>query len=372
MNSQWWNLPSSYQFVSDITADIKQGKNVVCFLPKHLPENNIKHRICEDMQEYCRIDPLNIDNWGLEPIELLFEEYLDHNDDIQYDLKSLINSEGFQEKIIYVESLPQKSWEKWIKFLDKYEKLCREIPLKQRTIFCFILEGLNPEKNSPQEEVALSIHKWTNIIKYRDKLLFASYCFEGSSIPLYLLDLAISVTVKVADWDYELYMMLSDLRIEEILSPEHILEEMNNNRNWKSDYLLLDENSRWAEGMLDHGSTHSALLLYSQKDNLNKLIWSGELMILFPFIEEKKIIILERYKSVIEKIKTKQDNELIEIKDLHNYVKHNSSMFNNKNLEKMVQIFRNMRNKLAHLEKVELKHLLAIEFEKAESIINEL
>ncbi len=372
MTSQWWNLPSVYQFVSSITADIKQGKNVVCFLPKYLPENNIRHRICDEMQDYCKTELLDVENLELEPIEILFEEYVEYNDSKQYNIQSLINNENFQEKIIYIEFNSTKQWSKWIKFLEKYEKLCREINTKQRTVFCIVLTGINPINNTPKSEVALSIHKWDNIIKFRDKLLFASYCFEGSNISPHLLDLAISVTVKIADWDYELYLLLSDLSIEDILSPEQTLEELNLERNWVSEYVLLDEDSGWAEGMFNDNSIHSALLLYQQQINLNKLIWSGELMILFPFIEEKKIIILERYKNVIEKINTKEDNELIEIKDLHNYIKHNPSMFNNQNLEKMVRIFRMMRNKLAHLEKVDIQHLLSVEFKTAESIIKKL
>jgi hypothetical protein len=311
-----------------------------------------------------------------DPLYNLYDKYIDCSPDEFRNIDNLANHEQFQGKCIWVSGIETKAiWKKWSDFITKYESSLRAIDSYDRTVFCIKLTG-ELALELPNEDVCLSIHKWENAIQAIDMLFFATQCFENSLIDKRYLELAIFISTKIANWDYDLYLRLANESLENILNPENLLMDFASERGWGKDDIAYTIEEKWVKGQYNSGLTHASLLRLDDNFQvyIDKLVWSAELHILFPLIEEVRIRIIDKYKSVLELQKDRKNHVYeIEMGFLNKILRENPELFNNNyQLIHLTKYLKEMRHSLAHLSKVKEEHLLSNEFKNIDNILDNL
>ena len=369
----WWDLPGSKSFSMGIVDDLQDGKNVIMCFPEHVPFGE-KKDIHDKLYNLMEWHEFSI-NPDIEPLYDLYDKYVDSSPDEFRNINNLAENEQFQGKCIWVTGIASKeSWEKWSDFIVKYEWSSRAIDGFDRTIFCIKLTG-ELALELPGEDVCLVIHKWENIIQSIDMLFFATQCFANTLIDRKYLELAILISTKIAKWDYDLYLRLANESIETLLNPEELLLDLALERQWVKKNQMNSNEEKWGRGQYNNGSEHP--LLYRLDENyhhIDKLIWNAQLHVLFPYIEEIRINIIDTYKTVLDTKKDKLDHVYeIQIGFLYKILNENPELFNNN--EQLIELARRlmkMRHSLAHLSKVDEEHLFSSEFKNAENILDSL
>ncbi len=365
----WWQLPGPSRFVSQVVQDLGNGKNVIFCLPEYLPDG-LASAVRSELGEDWDWHTLSLRDEGeVEPVHLLFDLFVGEITPNQLrNTCTLAINQKFVGKIIWLDDLTPKAWFAWKKFLSDYEQPCRAIPQLYRTLFCVSLVGelaLDP----PTEDVCLSHHCWKGVVDRLDMLLFTSSLFQGKRLPDLQKRVAISVLTNLALWDFDVSKRLADEKVENILSPVPILQEIAKERSWCTDDSCVE---RWCKGMTDiiegKEKKHSAALAVngSGKVELERRIWSAEVGEILPFIEELRREILEHLAGVLRLPFTTRFGEVI--KDLHDleighidYQISNNSTFFDPKMRKLVRRLRDIRNALSHLESISPELLLCHE-----------
>jgi hypothetical protein len=369
MVSLWWQLPSPSRFISRITQDLKDGKNVILCMPEHLPDglkSAVQYELGEDWDWYR----LSLNSEELvEPVHVLFEHFIGEISPNQLrNARTLAENQNFVGKIIWLDGLTPQVWFAWKKFLSDYEQPCRAIPQLYRTLFCVSLVGelaLDP----PAEDVCLSHHNWKGIVNRLDMLLFTSSLFQDKRLPDLQKRVAISVITNLALWDYHVSKRLVDEKIENILNPVPILKEIAKERNWYTDYdySLAD---KWCRGIANtiegEEKTHSAALAVNGKEEIERRIWSAEVGEILPFVEERRREILERLAGILTiPFQTRFGEEIKDLCDLEighiEYQINDIGTVVNTDIRQLVRKLREIRNALSHLQSISPELLLCRE-----------
>jgi len=370
MDRLWWQLPGSRQFVSQIVQDLGDGKNVILCLPEHLPDG-LASAVRSELGNEWDWSTLSIRDEGqVEPVHLLFDLFVrEIGTDKIRNARTLAQHEDFAGKIIWLDDLTPSVWSAWKKFLTDYEQPCRAIPQLYRTLFCVRLVG-EQALDPPKEDLCLSHQSWRGAVERLDMLLFTANHFQGKRLPDLQKRVAISVVASLALWDCVVSERLAYENIDNILNPVLILQEIAKERGW---YTEGNKPSKWSweRGMTDivegEKKIHSAILAFNESGlkEINRRIWSAEVGIMLPFVEEIRQEILESLKGVL-RVPFKTDFGMIsDRRDLEighiEYQISKNGMVVNPNIKQLVQQLKEIRNSLSHLEPISPKLLFCRE-----------
>lgn len=358
------------RFVSQIVQDLRDGKNIILCLPEHLPDG-LASTVRDDLGEGWDWRRLYLkDEDRAEPVHLLFSEFVRQiSPDTIRNTRTLSQHEDFAGKIIWLEGMTKSIWPAWKKFLTDYEQPCRSIPQLVRTVFCVPLVGelaLQP----PAEELCLSLHHWHGIVDRLDMLLLTASLFQEKPLRDLQKQVAISVVANLALWDYELSESLASEKLEKILSPVAIFQEFARERGWCPAHGK-PLSCSWHGGMRDfidgQEKIHSAALIFNDSGlkEIARRIWSAQVGVMLPFVEERRQDILERLKGVLKVpfqtdfgvISDWQDLEIGHIE----YQISNNGIVVNSNIIRLVRRLKEIRNSLSHLEPISSELLLCHE-----------
>lgn len=369
----WWHLPGVTIFTEQVIETLRYGSTAVICLPKHVPDG-IQNLIASEIKEmmvWSVYDP-NLSDFA--PHIQLYDQFVNNDDELR-NVNTLAINEKFQQQCIWIEGFENnEQWTAWKSFFERYELASRNVDSYERTIFCVLLRG-DFCIHAPKEELFLSVHKWEKVLDSSDMLYFATQCFSNSTIDSFYLELAIQITTKIAIWDYDVYIQLAKLNsLEDILALEKNLEILANERQWNQPIPELKV-EQWCLGFYDHDQLSP--IIYNVQNNthyIKRLLWSAELHILFPLIEETRLTIIEKFSVVLEKFKDKKSSIYdIEIGFLYKIIKENISLFNNnKSLKSLTYKLKEIRNQLAHLDPVDNEYLFAKEIKNVKNILNTL
>jgi hypothetical protein len=369
MQHLWWQLPGPDQFVLRVVQDLRDGKNVILCLPEHLP-SGLAFAIRSALSEGEDWPWYTLHIYGDDPVEpahLLFSRFVPEVcPNALRNAKTLAQEEAFAGKIIWLDGLTPNIWSAWKAFVLDYEHACRSRSLLERTVFCIPLTGdlaLDP----PAEDVCLSHHHWRGVVDRLDMLLFTSSLFQDRGMPTLQKRIVTSVVANLALWDPAVTERFASEDLEKILHPVPILQEIARGRGW----CPADGGSppySWSKGMIDlmeeEESIHSAALaLNDAKGIITRRIWSAEVGVMLPFVEERRQELLTRLAGVLMVPFTTRFGEVIS--DVHDLeIGHiESQLINNgitvhPNVRRLVQRLREIRNCLSHLEPLSLELLL--------------
>ncbi len=371
MVKYWWQLPGPGKFISNITQDLRDGKNVIILLPEYAPKGIF--RALKNAYEFYNIGQwytLDIGeeyNSSILPVYFLFNKFAPNLKSYEIrNIHTLLKQEAFCEKVIYLDNINSKVWPLWKEFLTEYEHACRSTSLVDRTLFCVPLIGelaLKPIK----KEACIVHHSWENIISYFDMLLYTLQCFHSKPLKDLQKKISVGITTNIALWDPEIAERLSYEKIDVILNPVSFLKSIARERNWENKETTL-ERLKWHKGMIDkidgEEKIHSAVLsLNDPYKEIERRIWNAEVGIIFPFIEECRRKILENYGGLLEipfttrfgeKIKELRD---LEIGHIESQILGNEIQIDFK-IKRNISRLRELRNSLSHLLPVDPELLI--------------
>lgn len=215
----------------------------------------------------------------------------------------------------------------------------------------------------PIADAALSARRWEGVIARLDMMLYLHERIAGRRlVPLHRRVL-LAVLTELAGTDPELAHYLVDRPPASIMEPTHVLKQFALSRGWTPDRL---KQTGWHDGTCDRldGScfVHSAAVaVLGNQAELRRRVWRGQVAVLFPFIEECRIRIIERVRSYIRlpletqfgRIERAEDLEVSHLRQTLRGCHIPSKTW--KLLNRIVQ----MRHSLAHLEPVPLATLMA-------------
>jgi hypothetical protein len=209
----------------------------------------------------------------------------------------------------------------------------------------------------------LSHHVWQGIVDNLDMLLYTSFLLREKKMPDLYKRTAISIVANLSLWDPSVSQRLACEEIKGILEPSPVLKEIAIERGWvKADgkpYMAF-----WHTGMknLFDGKerTHSALLAIDDPlKELQHRIWSAQVGVIFPLIEERRQELIDILASILTH-KQKSDLQDMEIGQIEFEISANGSKVPSE-IHKLVRRLKQIRNSLAHLEPIAPESLLSSE-----------
>lgn len=359
-------MPGPQYFIQNIAQDLREGKNVVICLPRYSPDK-LAVRIREAINEGNRWEYLTNNNYyESSPIDFLYQYFLAGCDAKEVrTIPNFLNHFETMGKIIWIDGISELSWPYWKEFIIKYEPVCRGKSLLERTVFCILLKGelaIHP----PREDVCLSVRIYSGISDSLDMLIYASHMASGSvvfssGIIGKLMPVIIS---KIALWDPYVAEVLLRQPMEILLSPSKILKDIAIEREWMDNKSNIRK-PLWELGMKnvfeEEECFHSCIL---GKLELERRLWSAQLGVIYPYIEEQRQIILKHIKKFISvPYTTRFGDEISDINDLEighiEAILSNNSSFSDRRMLKRISDLRKARNDLAHLTPLEKTFFLS-------------
>jgi hypothetical protein len=175
--------------------------------------------------------------------------------------------------------------------------------------------------------------------------------------------IATTIVARLALWDPEVSQRLARENMRRILEPIEVLKRIAIDRDWAT----LDGRKSpvsWhsgARGLFDGKErTHSAVLAVDDPHNeLRRRVWSAQVEVVFPLIEEKRQELIETLARILtdRSVSDLQDMEIgaieLEISRKGHRVPYE--------LRRQVRRLKEMRNSLAHLEPLNPELLIASE-----------
>jgi len=345
INNTWWTLPGPARFVDALLDDLQEGRNVIVRLPQLLPDG-LKEAMNESLTE-CNISVLRASP-GISPIKQV---------EVQYglegeckDIKSLASCRSLSGLIIWIEGVDSANRDEWVFFLTKYQHAVSAIQPHLRLRFCLPLIG-EVAVNRIEPEVCLSVREWNNVLNFTDTLLHAARVITGAFSSPLQQRVAQSVVAKLSLWDYSLVHSFQGLTLDQIFSPQKVLAHVANSRGWNAKSYK----PNWADGSLQEFEgkqrQHSCLITESA---LRRRIWSGQVSVLFPHVEEARQDILPDIRRYLKPPFQTNCGEIRDISELEIsqiwYFLLKSEARVNPELTRKVSELKDVRNRLAHLE----------------------
>ncbi|HEC86132.1 MAG: hypothetical protein DRR08_13965 [Candidatus Parabeggiatoa sp. nov. 2] len=388
MNSLWWQLPSPAAFLNLVDGDLRQGKNVILALPEYAP-TGLREALAvqvkkNDFWDWRLVSLQEKDSSSDDPVRLLFNRLalpIEAAPNSLFDrlpdpfivpsrptrllnVKALVDCEAFCGKVIWLEGLTESSWPSWHAFFEDYAHFCQNRCELERSLFCVPMVGTLTQQ-LPTENKTLSIRPWRGVVDRLDMQLYISSQMAHNRVANTLeRNIKIAMSAEIAGTDPELANSLSKLPFEELLAPFETLKQMAKQRGWNEEQVSKPE---WHLGMLDEieGTpiVHAAVLaMQANQDSQNELrrrIWRGQIGVLFPFIEEQRVRLLEELEAFLEVPLETPFGTITDIHDLeigHIYYQVQNSQKSHK-AKPLLKSLKNIRDTIAHLEPINATQL---------------
>jgi hypothetical protein len=369
MENLWWQLPGPSSFLDLVEQDLREGKSVLLALPEHPPEG-LREALAG------RVRPSELWGWrvldlteeakpGEQPVAVLHRRFPPLEEaPAPCTVRSLVGSACLRGLVIWVAGMDAASWSRWRPFLEQYEHACRAVAEMDRALFCIPVVGALVQ-TLPTEGVALTTRRWEGVIERLDMALFVTHLTKGRYCHPLHRRVAVSVTVEVALTDPLLARELANADLPSVLDPLPVLTELAGRRGWTAEQV---RRPQWHVGMVDQfeGSrvVHSAAVaLQGQRDEIDRRIWRGQIGVLFPFIEEQRLRLLNELRRYLSVPLETPLGRITDLRDLE--LGHLISQLQGARVPgeswRLLRCLKGMRDSLAHLEPVRSGVLLSAE-----------
>lgn len=376
MSRLWWQLPGPSRFVARIVQDLRDGKNVVLCLPEHVPDglaSAIRSALGDSEEWSWYTLRVREEDGAADPVRLLFSRFVPHaRPDALWNAGALVTEEALAGKLLWLDGFTPPVWPAWKAFLEDYEHACRARSVFERTLFCIPLIGtlaLDP----PGEDVCLAHHSWRGCVDLLDMLVFTATLLQGKQIPDLQKRVIVSIIAHLALWDPTVSEYLARESRDKIFNPIPLLQGIAKERGWHGENEALLA-APWHAGMLDVVDrverVHSAVLAAHGADStIQRRIWSAEVGVMLPFVEERRQDILTRFAGVLCVPFTTRFGEVItnvrdlEIGHIERQLADNPAV--SAEMRQLIKQLRKIRNDLSHLEPLDPELLLSGEVLRA-------
>jgi hypothetical protein len=292
------------------------------------------------------------------PAQLLFARFITNaSADQLRNAGTLARHPVFSGQFVWLEGFSTSAWPAWKRFLCDFSHASRGVGLLERSLFCAVLRGqlaLDP----PPEDVCLVHHSWRGRVEPLDLLLFTARLFQNRGMTPLQKQVAVSVAAGLALWDPAVSLHLAHKEIADILAPELALRELAGERGWDIGIGPPSWETGAVDEVLGEKKIHSAYLAIDDpRGEIRRRIWSAQVGILLPFVEEQRQDLLARLQGILRvPFRTRFGEEINDLRDLE--IGHIESQLLtgrrsiDSDLLRLVRRLREIRNSLSHLETI--------------------
>ena len=370
MDHLWWRLPGPSGFLDRVVHELREGRCVVLALPEHAPDGlrpALYQRVATLDWWYWKVIDLAEEATQESPARLLHRLTSPAGAARVADARGVAESPGFRRRLLWVEGVTAATWPRWYDFLGQYVEACRAVlPAAERVLFCVPVAG-PPAARLPAGKEALSCLPWRGVAGRLDMALYLAQGLSGDPRPPLHRRVALAVGVELAGTDPRLGVELAGLGLSDLLQPGPLLRAVAQRRGWSARDCTA---AHWLEGTLDdlEGAeyVHSAALAVAGREgDLRRRVWRGEVGVVFPFIEEQRLRLLEA-REVRRHLRLPLETPFGRIDDPRDLeIGHIWRLTRRARLspetDRLLEYLMEMRHALAHLEPVAPGHLLAAE-----------
>jgi hypothetical protein len=358
MNRMWWQLPGPARFIQQL-VDRLHDQSVVLLLPEHLPAG-LYEQLDEAFSIYTDVVTYTVhEDAGVSPLEQLCTQFIDDRGIyVEPSLQALLREKHFGNHVIWLDGINATNWPAWREFLLDYAEVFRAQPTDGRTVFCAPLVGEMATVPNVPNDIGITLLQWYGCVDRLDMLLYVSQLLRSRAMPELERQLLTEIITDLALWDPMVAEQLTQLDFAEFIQAPNELVAVAEERGWMS--TINGAKPRWKDGVVDWFSgeerVHSAYLAIRQSKELEKRIWSAEVRVLFPYVEEIRHRVLEHYcgllhvpyRTVFGVIEDPAD---LEISHIHDQLKRLCYKVGSEVLDYLERL-RLLRNDLAHRQVV--------------------
>jgi hypothetical protein len=373
----WWKMPGPSKFLESQCEELHKGSSIVVKI-RELGVTGFEKALTDELSKNVhgdRITEIHISPTIIArtPEEVICENfYLDAQ---QYaDMEKLCGSHEIQGQIIIVTGLVQNLWRKWQSFLNDYSRIMKNKCPSERARFLLFIDAC-VDQSGIEEDLILRVVVLDDFCSLTDLHSYAHFQTQNKECSKLHRNLIQELMVNILSWDVARYQGFHRLELREMIEFDGYLKKIAKERSW-NEATELD----WVLGTSGsvYGLTipHAAALIHKHdgKKQIRKRVWKSQLRVIFPFLEELRQEMIQRYKSTIEGNITRVRKIFEEKEQPHNSFKdileleytHLLELFRLTNAadESFLRLLRNcreIRNHLAHGETVSAGKFLAMD-----------
>jgi hypothetical protein len=284
----WWTLPGPSDFVGRASRALADAACVVVHFPEHTGKG-----FGPALRAECEADwrELALDgdaDWT--PAEVILERFgVDLPFGAARDTDAVLRAPRLQGITLMLElEGASRALADWTAFLKHYAEKARNIDAWERPAFCLVVTG-RVASPLPQDAPGLEVLEWRGVVSSLDMALYVARRLRGGGVSALERQVVVAIIARMADFDAGLADILCSLELPDLFEPYEALRAYGRRRGW-SEEVPADS---WACGMADQGDgavRHhvAALALRQEHDAIRSRIWSGQVAVLFPELEERR------------------------------------------------------------------------------------
>lgn len=324
----WWDLPGPQSFVAEVLDALSGGISVLLALPPGTPPQ-LEESLVDGADQQTTLRWRTVDVSGTKKIAQLLADQLIPL--ARRPLRALevdiVHDPGLSTSVIHIKGLGERQrFREFAAFLSDFLIGVRQrgMPEKCPRLICELPHDLIPELDLGYPHSEVRILKWAGRVAVLDMQLYVASRMQNrrSLGPTNLFE---RIVVELAGWDAALADELCSWTDEELLSPVPKLQQMA--EDWQRTL------PGWEHGTVDRfGGREIGHILYhlahASIDEVNLRLWRAHVAEVFPWIEEMRLALIDRFRAQIRLPHLLQTNEVI----------------NDPNLLEIGQLFWNLKN----------------------------
>jgi hypothetical protein len=306
MNSEFWQLSGPRRFVRRVVDDLREGKNVVVCLPEHIParfSTELRNVLYENFDSVLQV--LRLASSDLAPPATFLGKHIlqDLPPASILSAATLVSDEAFSGRFLWLDGLTAETWPAWQAFLTEYSHVCRSVSVMDRTLLCISLTGELTDL-CPPVDVCLACHQWRGVVDSVDALSFSSQLLRDHPVSMLQKRVLCSTCAHLALWDPCVAVRLVAAGTGAFFDPYPVLQAIADERGWFGG-TSADSPTRWSQGQIDlfdgRELVHSAALAHHDPNReIIRRIWSAQVGVLFPYVEQQRQVILGQLRGVLQ------------------------------------------------------------------------
>jgi hypothetical protein len=344
----WTDLPGPKAFLAMVEQDLRESKSILAVVPS-----------CFDDQWIgaIRNKMTNFYEWQEIPdtVDEFLRDVSGRNDGLPLAGARELIEQGLEGRGFVLRNPPLDNWKSWVRFLGEFSELNRNLPEIRRNVFLVATEGT--EIRMPNEPL-LSERRIEGYIRREDSLIHILQNADDDAKDGLGRSIRIHVASELAVWDFRLCEELCHLPAPQLMNPYACLKGYADGRGWGGLGPDSDTQDLRREGLLftigGEEFHHSAwLVIHGKLREVEKRIWTAQVRVLFPIIEEQRMRLLEQLRkihsgTVVSWEKDLGEDEELEIGFLHHRMLTSRAF--TPQLNNLAGKLKTIRNKLAHLQ----------------------
>ena len=289
MSDPTWNLPSIERFFQSVADELEAGTIVVVHLAPHAPNGvasamrrmisqGLRHKDLIELEwpQLCNDTMAGVVN-KLASFALGVESC---------SISSIAELASLASHRVYFFDGVESSHDTFWKFIEAFRLENHGRPEFDRDTFLILLDG---NQSAPKFDVGMKVLRWEGVVREIDGLIYLSNRLtDGGGSQLHDL-VKVRILLELAGTDIGLLEYLANFSLKDLVTPKRLLMAYATASSW------LNANLRtWNDGGEDLFNSsrriHSCCLALRNDDQeILRRVWRGQLVSLFPYIEERRI-----------------------------------------------------------------------------------